>query len=1111
MADSTPIAAQIVERIQWELLHAYAFLRTSSPAVVDAAVHMPPPSSSVAGASGQELPNAENIVLLLRRASFLVNCVAHSHIGDVDGLNRWIEAATDPSSHVEDTPPPYNSLHLFANTAFNILGRAAVNHLHWLLRSALLDNDHKSADAVRAQKIFYSAGGVLPPETAGERPVRMGGLAANVAWVLREAWLLVDVDAEDPLANRNANLLDDFRLDDRLGELDHRFLGRDPTADDAGGSSLVHDAVLHGGRPSAPISTVAVASQKAGALLVVGARGTAGAKLLTSMASMRDARKRLGSAPGGAVAIDTALSDLDLSRLPRSIRDRFYEPRLHIIRPFLLASGQRASFNQYQPWINSMRRRNFRSLALYVVRGLVDQAVLVGAMAAILSVTLPVFTVETDFRAGFSNLLESQLTVQRDVPVPLKDAGEASMAAARYVLSRFRDTRLFGSVVPAEPSQTALIAVAGSLLLAAEALRQLGQNAVSTLLEELLSQAEAIRRETLLRRLMMTLGRAPLAFFDACTSLTLDRILAAPEQLANTDSTARRQLLGFVLNAVMVHRVVRQLVMDAALRTTIGVDAMAPRRAVAFGLAGAWAAIVGARITETVATRAIAWAAKRRRVALATLRALETAATRDGGEEDSAPVAFVGFGPLISPQDVVRHIRVLRPHAADAVLLAPLQRQEDALALPAAPPEAAAGRLASLGSAIVSIGWRQLVSSGMVGMAMKQFGSVVRFEPRRPGWTYAGLQLWQWALAAIPIVGTAVTNVVTFALPSVFSCGIHYYTNGSVQVSSWTEVHSRLHKFILVANTTRKWLRECNKTAHQAHHIERLLSQFNENAASRNAATVSSSSRHDIAADVASGKRRVTALIAQGLEFAYPSRPDVRVIRDLTICIPTGPGQLVALTGPSGCGKSTLLSLFLGLYDDAAWKPEALCMQTDVGQGGTDDPSEPPSLVPIASLLKDQTLLRRRIFGFVPQQPTVIAGATVLDNVVLGRTSPSRDHAVIDAVRDALRISGCDEFLSRCPEGLFTQLSSHGVALSGGQVQRLAFARALVWKPRMILCDEPTAALDDDAARHLLTSLKAMATASECCVIAVTHDHRVLLAADHVVKWPSSSTLQSPA
>lgn len=173
------------------------------------------------------------------------------------------------------------------------------------------------------------------------------------------------------------------------------------------------------------------------------------------------------------------------------------------------------------------------------------------------------------------------------------------------------------------------------------------------------------------------------------------------------------------------------------------------------------------------------------------------------------------------------------------------------------------------------------------------------------------------------------------------------------------------------------------------------------------------------------------------------------------------PGEQVALVGPNGSGKSTFLNLILGLL-------------------------RPSSGVVLADGIEYSELdldhLRRQT-GVVMQRAAFFFG-TVRANLTYG--IPAADETLI---QETLRVSGCAEFVAELPLGLDTVVGDTGVTLSGGQCQRLAIARALLRRPRLLVLDEPTNHLDADFVGTFLRDLKGLPESPT--IILVSHDPRL--------------------
>jgi ATP-binding cassette subfamily C protein len=201
------------------------------------------------------------------------------------------------------------------------------------------------------------------------------------------------------------------------------------------------------------------------------------------------------------------------------------------------------------------------------------------------------------------------------------------------------------------------------------------------------------------------------------------------------------------------------------------------------------------------------------------------------------------------------------------------------------------------------------------------------------------------------------------------------------------------------------------------------------------------------------------------VSFAHAGAPTVAGV---SMTVPFG--AVVALVGPSGAGKTTLADLLLGLH-----RPDEGTILVDgVALGSVD----------LASW--------RREIGFVPQDVWLLHD-TVRRNVTLG------DDAIDEGtVRAALASAGVLDLIDSLPEGLDTVVGERGARFSGGQRQRLAIARALARRPRLLVLDEPTSALDGESEAALCRTLAALGGA--VTVLAITHRPALVGIADLVCR-----------
>ena len=182
-------------------------------------------------------------------------------------------------------------------------------------------------------------------------------------------------------------------------------------------------------------------------------------------------------------------------------------------------------------------------------------------------------------------------------------------------------------------------------------------------------------------------------------------------------------------------------------------------------------------------------------------------------------------------------------------------------------------------------------------------------------------------------------------------------------------------------------------------------------------------------------------------------------------------GRLTLLVGPSGCGKTTLLSIVTGILSPT--------------EGHVDVMGER-----ITSLRgKRAALFRRERLGFIFQQYNLLPSLTAAENaaVPLVAAGVPLDEAAKRAFSTLERI-GMAEHAHKLPN-----------QLSGGQMQRVAIARALVHAPDVIVCDEPTAALDEQTGQTVMQILREIASDPRHAVLVVTHDNRVYHFADRIV------------
>ena len=179
------------------------------------------------------------------------------------------------------------------------------------------------------------------------------------------------------------------------------------------------------------------------------------------------------------------------------------------------------------------------------------------------------------------------------------------------------------------------------------------------------------------------------------------------------------------------------------------------------------------------------------------------------------------------------------------------------------------------------------------------------------------------------------------------------------------------------------------------------------------------------------------------------------------------PGELVAILGPSGSGKTTLLTC-IGLINEPT-HGRVVIDGTTVADNGWHSGI-------------DLKRMRREKLGFIFQAHNLIPFLTAQENVMVALE-------INGLMRNEAKIRS-QELLNELNLG--HRLNNYPSALSGGESQRVAIARALANRPRVILADEPTAALDTENGKNVMDLLKKLAVDNNSAIMVVTHDHRMV-------------------
>ncbi len=217
------------------------------------------------------------------------------------------------------------------------------------------------------------------------------------------------------------------------------------------------------------------------------------------------------------------------------------------------------------------------------------------------------------------------------------------------------------------------------------------------------------------------------------------------------------------------------------------------------------------------------------------------------------------------------------------------------------------------------------------------------------------------------------------------------------------------------------------------------------------------------------------------------NRGAARVLALQGLNLQISPGELTLIVGPSGCGKTTLISLIAGTLDATSGEISVL---------GQD-------LVHMSK--REKTTFRARNVGFVFQQFNLLPALTAAENVAV--------PLVINGWTKAKALERAAVVLKSV--GLADRMHFLPAELSGGQQQRVAIARGIVHDPQLLVCDEPTSAIDAKSGQVVMELIRGLALESNRVTMVVTHDQRVFGFADRIVSMDdgrvSGEQRQTPA
>ena len=220
---------------------------------------------------------------------------------------------------------------------------------------------------------------------------------------------------------------------------------------------------------------------------------------------------------------------------------------------------------------------------------------------------------------------------------------------------------------------------------------------------------------------------------------------------------------------------------------------------------------------------------------------------------------------------------------------------------------------------------------------------------------------------------------------------------------------------------------------------------------------------------------RGIALEFRSVSFTYPD--GTKALEDISFKLEAG--QSLALVGPSGAGKSTIIDLVLGLAAPSAG--QILINDVDL------------AALPINAW--------RKQLAYVPQKPTLFSG-TILDAIRYGNPD-----ATFEAVEAAAKLAQAHDFISAFSEGYNHQLNEKGAGLSGGQIQRIAIARALLRDAPLVLLDEPSAHLDRENEAKVQNALQALE--QRATSITIAHRLHTIEEADTILVLEKGKVLET--
>lgn len=215
----------------------------------------------------------------------------------------------------------------------------------------------------------------------------------------------------------------------------------------------------------------------------------------------------------------------------------------------------------------------------------------------------------------------------------------------------------------------------------------------------------------------------------------------------------------------------------------------------------------------------------------------------------------------------------------------------------------------------------------------------------------------------------------------------------------------------------------------------------------------------------------------KNVSFKYDNQSK-NILDNISFKIPSK--KTIGIIGKTGAGKTTLIDLFIGLLEPFS------------GQILIDD----------YDLINNKSSWHN-LLSYVPQSPTILDG-TILSNIAYGKHKNSIDK---EAVIEAMKTSGLEGFIKSLPHGLDTYVGERGVKLSGGQIQRIALARALYKKPKCLILDEATSSLDINTESQIVESINRLS--NKITIIMIAHRFDTIKYCDEILELQDGKILNS--